>query len=331
MLFNKCDYALLFNDGTTCLPDANFLKHAKCDVEDAILLMSQNSKLLISSKFGEKEARKNCCLPLKVVSSRKETNSFLQKKLRGKKLGLDFSSISATRYLRIKNLLKKEPLDIGAELSLERAIKTPGEIKLISEAVKISKEILDGVSLSPAKSEIAVANELKVQCAKLGLEPAYGIIVAAGKNSSSPHHVPTSKKLGNSSVLIDFGVRYNNYCADLTRCFFLGKCEKEREKYEEAKQIFDSLVLSLPKCKTACDFANLAQNEIKCAGWPNLPHTIGHGIGLEVHEEPFFHSDSKTPLAPNTIIALEPAYYCKNFGVRYEDDLVITKNGVKIF
>jgi len=328
-MFEKCKTAFLFNDSPAHTVDSNFYKHAGADIDGSILVLRKGKKTLITSQLNFSEAKKLCNFSVKLYPKGKIA-PFLKKFAPAGSIGLDFESISAARLLRLKKIFGKRIVDISSTLAWQRVQKTPDEIEKIKKAAKISRKILSSLHLSSKESEIDVANRLKIECLKAGAALAYPPIVASGKNSSNPHHSPTKKKLGNGIVLIDFGVKYENYCSDLTRCFFLGACKKEKQKYSEAKQIFFEMLHSMHRFRTCAAVAKYSQSCMKKAGWPAPVHAIGHGIGLDIHEHPYFYAKTKKRLLPNSIFAIEPGCYLSNFGVRYEDDILLTRKKAKL-
>jgi len=328
-IFEKCKTAFLFNDSAAHTLDSNFYRHAGADIDGSILVLKNNKKILITSRLNLSKAKKLCNFAIKLYPGGK-TAPFLKKIAPSGNVGLDFDSISAARLLRLKKIFGKRIVDISEPLALQRVQKTSEEAGKIKKAAQISRKILSSLHLSSKESEIGVANRLKIECFKAGASLAYPPIVAAGKNSANPHHSPTSKKLGHGMVLIDFGAKYENYCSDLTRCFFLGACKKEKQKYGEAKQIFYEMLDSVHRFRTCAAAAKYPLTQMKKLGWPAPLHSIGHGIGLDIHELPYFYEKSREKLLPNSIFAIEPACYFSNFGVRYEDDILLTGKKAKL-
>ncbi|MFH0927207.1 MAG: Xaa-Pro peptidase family protein [Candidatus Micrarchaeota archaeon] len=330
-LFSKCSTVLLFNDEPSEEPDPNFFHNSGASVDAVILLLKKGGKkILLAPKMTLRAAKEQCAFEVIQYSS-KDLVKIIKKHARGK-IGIDFNSVPHSRYLRLKKLFKKSPIDVSQQLEALRVQKSSDEIRKIKKAVQIAKKILNEIEphLSPKTTEEEIAKKLRLLCFKRGVSPSFPPIVAAGKNSASPHHIPSKKRLGKGIVLIDFGVRCESYCSDLTRCFFLGPCKKERKKYEEAQAIFTNICKQIPRLKTIAQLANYSDSAIKKQGWGKLIHSIGHGVGIEVHEAPAIYAGSKQPLLPSTTIALEPGWYGKDFGVRFEQNALITKKGVEI-
>ena len=171
---------------------------------------------------------------------------------------------------------------------------------------------------------------------KHGAELSFPSIVAFGKNSSVPHHQTGNTKLTEriKLILLDFGVKYENYCSDMTRTIFFGKpSEKQKKIFEvvlEAQQKaanFLGSAIKFGKKVSASEVDKAARDYIISKGYLTIPHSLGHGIGLEVHEHPSLSPRSKDTLKEGMVFSIEPGIYLPNFGgVRVEDLFVIQKN-----
>lgn len=203
--------------------------------------------------------------------------------------------------------------------------KNEEEIKNLKHAIKITEKSLEK-GLKLINSDITekqlqkalIINAYEHNCTGLSFEP----IVAFGKNSSNIHHQAKDEKLGNSKIiLIDLGFKFNNQCADMTRTFILDNNLTQiintyksvlKAKYESQK-----LYKANTDIKKAAEKAN---NILKNAKLPKIPHSLGHGVGSEVHENPVIHEKSKQKFQANTTITIEPGVYVENdFGIRIED------------
>ena len=214
----------------------------------------------------------------------------------------------------------------------QRMIKDPGEIELIKKACKITddcfKYLLDYIKIGKTEKEIAF--EIQKYFKTHGAEKeAFDTIVASGPNSSKPHAVPTDRKITyGDSITIDMGCVYEGYCSDMTRTIFMG------EPNEKVKKVYDLVLKNqLQTLKDLKEGANLkilskmVDNDFKINGY-NLVHALGHGVGLEIHESPFFSMYKDLLLKENMIVTNEPGIYIPNeFGIRIEDTVLITKSG----
>ena len=221
--------------------------------------------------------------------------------------------------------------DFSDHFSAVRAVKKEGELRKIAKAVSITKDILASLDLSKMRTENDVKRFLFSETLERGAEPAFEPIVATDRNSSFPHYRGGNAKLG-SSVLVDYGVKYDYYCADLTRCFFLtnSKKNKEREEiYEHLIEITNKIAANIKLFKTGREMAKYSEQLLANYKLPKLIHSIGHGIGLEVHEFPRLGKKSKDKLVKTTI-AIEPAVYFRDYGLRYEDNIYFDGKSARI-
>ena len=158
---------------------------------------------------------------------------------------------------------------------------------------------------------------------------SFETIVASGENTSKPHAVPTDRKIQEKDIItIDMGCKVNGYCSDMTRTFFVG------EILEEVKPIYDLVLKN--QVQTMQDFKDgvstrlltkMVENDFKLHNY-DLIHSLGHGVGLEIHEAPYVGYKIDIPLKENMVVTNEPGIYIPGkFGVRIEDTVQITKFG----
>lgn len=146
-------------------------------------------------------------------------------------------------------------------------------------------------------------------------------------------------------MLLDFGVKFNDYCSDMTRTVFFGKASKEQKRiyqtvWDAQKRALDYLYKVAPydKVRPYCKVTPLCREVDKVArdyiisqSYSSIPHSLGHGIGLEVHEMPRLSPKSKDILKPGMVFSIEPGIYLKEAGgVRIEDLVVLEKSGPKL-
>jgi Xaa-Pro aminopeptidase len=306
-------------------PNPDFTWSAGFDLDHAILLDRGGKKGLHVSKMNFNYASrkwKGALFALDMESLGKTINK--------KDVGISFANESASFYSFLKKHARKV-IDIGSDIAAKRSIKRENEVALVKKAARKSLEMIRGIHYSKDKTELQIAKELKMAALGQGLELSYEPIVATGANSSFPHSVPTKKRLG-PHVLVDFGVKVEGYCGDITEVIFLEKGGKAELAYGKLNQAFREIIDKIPDAKTGKDVDALAKNVFSRLGLPEMPHSIGHGIGLEVHELPRLKAKSGDRIRGATM-AIEPAVYVKNrFGVRFERDILVSKRGnVEIF
>ncbi|WP_374965017.1 M24 family metallopeptidase [Lysinibacillus sp. RS5] len=218
-----------------------------------------------------------------------------------------------------------------------RMIKTTEEIELIKKAAWVSDEAFKYILtfIKPGVSEIDIANELEFHMRKNGATgAAFDIIVASGHRSALPHGVASDKKIEKGDMLtLDFGAYYQGYRSDMTRTIAVGE---PPEKLKEVYQIvYDSLQKALSNMKagiTGKEADSYSRDFITAKGYgKNYGHGSGHGIGLDIHENIFMSTVCEDILEENMVLTVEPGIYIPKIGgVRIEDDVIVTKNGVEV-
>ena len=295
--------------------------------KDAKILITKNTKYLFTDKryLGELKKLKGF-----------EIHDNLDFKEFAKKideLEIEESCTTVTEYKALKKLFKKIT-NLSSPIEDLREIKNNDEIKNIEEAADIGDDTLryikTKIKTGVTEEEIALKIEMYIreQKADISFKP----IVAFGKNSAIPHHQNSKMKLKKGMiVLLDFGVLYKNYCSDMTRTFFFGerneKFEKIYETVHKAQKLAES---SVGKNTKAFEIDKIARDYIESERFESIPHSLGHGIGLDVHEKPSLSPKSKDVLKPGMIFSIEPGVYLGNFGgVRIEDLYALTDKGLK--
>ena len=238
-----------------------------------------------------------------------------------------------TRKQIAKALGAKHVKDYEDKLLLQRSVKDAREIKSIQLAVKIqqtafveTREIIE-----PGITELEVAGYLEYRMKSHGADDiGFKSIVAFDGHASHSHAIPDRRKLKkNSSILIDWGAKYEGYVSDMTRVLNMGKPKKHiAEIYKVVEEALHAGIEAVGPGVTAKEVDDASRNCMKKHGY-TLDHGLGHGIGLFVHEQPGI-GQSNTPLEPGQIITIEPGIYLgPKGGVRLEDDILVTKTGAK--
>ncbi|MBU0532357.1 Xaa-Pro peptidase family protein [Candidatus Micrarchaeota archaeon] len=303
--------------------DANFFYHAGIDLDHCFLLIDNNKKILFTLKMNESLARDSFDGEVVVLDDPLAT---LKPYIKNKTVFVDEKKLTYNIAAGLKRFCKIK--NHSAELLKQRAVKKSDEVSKIHRAVKSTKEILASLDLKAAKTELDLKKQLLVASAEHGLEPAFDPIVSTDASTAYPHYTGGKRKLG-SVVLIDFGVRYQHYCSDITRCFILDGDRKKKKQYETLKNICHTIIDELPNLKIGKNIATFTEKQMKKAGFPKMLHSIGHGVGLDIHELPKLNSCSKDKIT-NTTFAIEPAFYLKSYGMRYEETVYLKGNKSRI-
>lgn len=230
------------------------------------------------------------------------------------------------RKYKINNLVETEYI-----IEKQRMIKDEEELQNIKIACEITDNCFSYIIsyIKPGMTEKQIANEINDYFKQRTDGLAFDTIVASGENSSKPHAIPTERKIQKEDIItIDMGCKYNGYCSDMTRTFFVGKVP------DEVKPIYDLVlknqVQTLNDYKEGSNIRVLSKmviNDFKLNNY-DLIHSLGHGVGLDVHEPPYINYKTDLPLRENMVITDEPGIYIPGkFGVRIEDTVQITKSG----
>lgn len=252
-------------------------------------------------------------------------------------LGFEQENITYAVYNQINDIIPCELVPVTSLVEKLREVKTEDEINIIKEAINITEKAYDYILgfVKPGKTEIEVANELDFYMRNEGATSvSFDTIVASGVRSAMPHGVASDKVIEEGDmVTIDFGCYYKGYVSDMTRTFAVGDPgEQMKEIYEIVYQANKKVNEVAKAGMTGAELDAIARDYIAEKGYgPQFGHTLGHGIGLEVHEGPSLSFRNEDKLVVNNIVTNEPGIYVPGLGgVRIEDDLVIKEDGAEI-
>ncbi|MFD2672751.1 M24 family metallopeptidase [Marinicrinis sediminis] len=255
-----------------------------------------------------------------------------------KELAFEQDHVSYAQYVQVEQALEGIRLTPSDSLIEQvRLVKDSSEIKVMREAAQLADQAFTHIlkHIKPGVTEKAIALELEVFMRSHGaVSSSFEIIVASGERSALPHGIASDRLLQpNEFVKLDFGAYYQGYCSDITRTVVLGKPEaKHIEIYECVKKAQQTCLDGLKPGITGAQGDALARKVIEEAGYgAYFGHGTGHGLGMEVHEAPRLSKTCETVLQPGMCVTVEPGIYLPDFGgVRIEDDVVITENGIDI-
>jgi len=218
-----------------------------------------------------------------------------------------------------------------------RVVKDDGEIDALRRACQISVEALEGLLTGPleGRTEREVARDLEWRMLELGAEAiAFETILASGPNSAIPHHSPTDRVLQRGDLVkADFGARVDGYHADCTRTVVLGQADDWQREVHAAVQASQAAgVEALREGTPVPSVDEVARGVLDDAGWlENFTTGLGHGVGLEIHEDPFISHRHAGRLARCTTLTMEPGIYVpERGGVRIEDTVLVTSDDPEV-
>lgn len=246
-------------------------------------------------------------------------------KLNVKTVGIDFTNTTLTGFERLK-ALGFDYVDVSNEITQLMSVKTDEEIGYIKKACQIAEKAwLDVIPLiHEGMTERELANELEYRFKKFGASgTSFDTIIAFGKNAAVPHHETGDTKLKkNQCVLMDFGCLYKGYCSDMTRTMFFGEPDdKFLGAYLATLTAHVKCAEQIVEGMSGKEADAIARDHLNCLGYGKyFTHSLGHGIGVNIHEFPTLSTRGEAILKENMVFSNEPGVYLDGkFGIRIED------------
>lgn len=312
------------------ITDCNNMRYFTGFTGEGYVFITLDKVFIITDFRYTEQAREQTLDCVVIDASEFDIKSFSDK---FSKTGFENRKISYNRYLHfsenISNLCKIDDLfnDI-------RAVKSEKEIELIEKAENIGDMAFSHILpyIKPGISERDLALEIEFFMRKHGAEAlSFDTIVACGPHGAMPHAEPDYRKISKGDFIVfDFGCKYKGYCSDMTRTVSVGKADADKKKiYNTVLKAQLSSIDMLRAGVLACDVHMNAQKIIDAEYSGCFGHSLGHGVGLEIHENPTLSPKNNLPLKKGNVVTVEPGIYVNGFcGVRIEDVVVICDDGV---
>jgi Xaa-Pro aminopeptidase len=252
------------------------------------------------------------------------------------RFGFENNDMTCFERDSLENKLNLTFIPITGFTQLLREIKDDKEIRSIQKAAQITDKTFDFIKtkIIPGISEKKIAVEIEYFIKSQTDDIAFTPIVAFNEHASIPHYLsnPNSKLTKNSLILLDFGAKYNGYCSDMTRIiFFNNPSNKLVKAYNAVRKAQESAISLLKPGIRAYEIDKVCRNIIKSQGYPEFLHGTGHGVGINIHENPRLNPNSEAQLERNMVFTVEPGIYIpKQFGIRIEDLVVLRNNGPEL-
>ena len=262
------------------------------------------------------------------------------------RLGFESDVLTVAQHLRFSKALKEYSQSAEKRVRLVvtsgiteeiRSFKDENELALLQKAISFSDRAMDAVTpgIQAGQTEQEVAWRLEVAMRELGAESlAFDIIVGSGPNAALPHHRAGERVIQEGEpIVIDMGAKYEGYCSDLTRTIALGAIDDTfRRVYDTVLGAQLTAISTVQVGMTGADADGLARKVIQDAGYgENFGHSLGHGVGLAVHELPVAGPASQGILKEGTAFTIEPGIYIPGWGgVRIEDVVTLEKSGARV-
>lgn len=300
-----------------------------------VVVSREHAWLLADFRYIEAAKKKESDeLTVLLMESRRLTLGSVFSDYKLSKVGFEAENVT---FSQLESLKKAFPLvdflPVGGVIERLREIKTPEELENVIAAQRIAERALERLLslMTPEMTEIDVALELEYGMRKLGAEkPSFDTIAVSGPSSSLPHGIPQNIKLRKGFLTMDFGALYNGYCSDMTRTVVIGHADPEMIKVYDTVLTAQKEALAFVeagKTGAACD--KVARDIIYGAGYEGcFGHSLGHGVGMYIHEEPRLSYTWEKPLEVGNIVTVEPGIYIEGkYGVRIEDMVYLSETG----
>jgi len=302
-----------------------------------ILISKDKNYFLTDGRYSE-QSKNQIAKDFQILIYKKFENTLkkLIKKDNIKKVGFESKNLTYAQFLKYSKLLgiELEPcIDVVED---GRAKKTPQEFDKIKSAIKVAEKSLTILTnqLFSGMKEIDFARLLENEMIKNGADSiSFPTIVVSGSRSSLVHGTPSDFPIDKSIILIDFGALYEGYCSDKTVTYMSKDSDKEkRDIYNIVKDAKNYAIENIKHGVKGKDIDKVARDYIHSKGYGKyFLHSLGHGVGIEVHEEPYLSYQSKSVIKEGMVLTVEPGIYISGYcGVRLEDMVLVKSDGVEL-
>ena len=306
--------------------------------DGVLIICPDRSFLLVDGRYTTQAALEVQNIPIIEYKDKVEGIIAAIKDLSLKQIGFEALSMSVDMHNQLTSRLKNETLiNVGNDLKFLRAFKDETEITLMKKAAEISSSaianLIDDIKEECTEKELAL--QLEIHARRAGADGlAFEAIVAAGANSALPHAKPTDRKIKKGDfIVIDFGVKYQDYCSDETCTFALGALtDQQKNAYQVVRQAHDEAIAAIRANVAASAIDQCARRVLGEKYGRYFSHGTGHGVGLEVHEAPRLAPNSQDVLEAQMVVTVEPGIYIPGqWGIRIEDTVLVKENSCEIF
>lgn len=311
---------------------------------NATLVVRPGSQVLFTDRrytgqASDETVKHGANVRLVVPQTRAEEAGLIQEALLGAtRVGLEANRISwAQQRSFAESLVGVELVPTHGVVEEVRAVKDAGEIETISAAARIADDALAVVAgmITQRPTEREVAFALDAEMRRLGAsDVGFMTIVAAGPNAAEAHHPPSERRIeSGDAVIFDFGACVGGYRSDMSRTYFAGTASDEmRQAFEVVMESQAAGVAAVRAGVTCGQVSDACMDVLRSHGRQGqITHGIGHGIGLETHEDPMISSVPDRVLTSGNVITVEPGVYLPGIGgVRIEDTVAVTSGGCTI-
>lgn len=324
-------------DGILISKEENVVYLSDFKSSNCFILLTGGENYIITD-FRYIEAAQSNKAGLTPVMTDRETSLFdIINKLGIKTLAFEDQSVSYSFFMALSSKFNGTLKPAGNLIEKFRIVKDEYEMECLRKAEHIGDlaftHIVDFIKVGMTEKEIAF--ELEFFMRKNGAEGlSFDTIAVSGQKSSMPHGEPSDKKVEiGDFITMDYGCKYLGYCSDMTRTVVVGEPSKDQIKlYDIVKEAQQTSLEAVCSGKTASDIDRIARDIIKYYGYGDyFGHGLGHGVGLEIHENPTLNPSGTEILKPGMSVTIEPGIYLPGkYGVRIEDLLLVKETGYEV-
>lgn len=310
----------------------------------SVFVTKNNAYLIVDFRYGEAAQKKVKTCKVIVFKRLFDTIKEICAEEKIKTINIECENVSVAEANNFQREFNKFGVSLSKTSLLDalihnlRLIKSKDEITMIKKAQHITEKAYNEVLnyVKPGVTEREIALELEYLMRKKGADGvSFDLITISGKNTSLPHGVPGDNVIKNGDFFLsDIGATYNGYHSDMTRTVAVGYATDEMQDIYNI--VLNAQLKALDEVKAGVKASHIdetARNIIEKYGYGDcFGHSTGHGVGLDIHEQPTVYKTNETILSKGMIITVEPGIYIPNkFGVRIEDMMSVTTNGCDNF
>ena len=308
---------------------------------NGVVIVTENGRVLLTDFRYTIQANQQCAGVCEVRQVNRGIGSGdveeVLKEFDAKRVAYEDAALTVAEF----NMFKSMPFELLPESKLIsdcRIVKDAAEIAELQKAQNVADaafaEVLKHVKVG--MTEIELRNEFDYLIRKFGGDDnSFDTIVGSGPNGALCHAYPGPRKIQNGDfVVMDFGARVNGYCSDMTRTVFVGQPDaRMRAAYETLREANERVEAAIKPGVTGAQMHQMAEDALAAGGFAGkMGHGLGHGVGIDIHEEPVLSPRNKEPLVPGNVVTVEPGIYLEgDFGMRLEDFGVVTETGFQVF
>lgn len=304
---------------------------------DAKLLISAHKAFILTdSRYFEQVARE--CPHWELVEEKPpDFKKFIELSSKYKRIAVEGHNITHQFYCELNRRIWSEICSVADVIEDMRIIKDEQELALLRKTASISDEVFDEIlkTIQPGISERLIASKIAYLLKIKGCDKeSFDTIAVSGENAALPHGHPGDKLLvPGDMITMDYGGFYKGYAGDMTRTVAVSEASQQlRDNYQavlEAQQLGVSMVKADVSCRDIDQAVRNCLKKYKLDMY--FQHGTGHGVGLEIHEQPRVSFSSDTVLAENMVVTVEPGIYIPGWGgIRIEDTVIVKKGGCEI-